>query len=299
MVSKTLLNGLKHMQIKKFIISLLGLLPKKIRMFLKFVLRQGYIPNFINPRSFNEKIFGIKLDPSSVRFSYYADKFMVREYVKNKIGEKYLIPIIYVSDCANAELISKLRPNFILKANHDSGNVYVIKEGQSYDFEKIAKLINKSLQVDYGKLYDEPWYSCIKPKVIAEKLLVKSDGTQPEDFKFHVFNSNKVILQVDYERFNDHSRTFYNEYGDLLPYSLKYKNKLKPLTLSKDSLNEMVCLARTLSMGFSYVRIDFYNVDGNIFFGEMTFAHESGLGRFKIKKHDFEWGRFFDIKEVR
>ncbi|WP_434931609.1 ATP-grasp fold amidoligase family protein [Shewanella sp. HL-SH5] len=265
---------------------------------MKFILRQWYIPNLLIPRSFNEKVLGIKLDPNSIRFSYYADKFAVREYIKSKIGEKYLIPLIYVDDCANAISISKLKPNFILKANHDSGNVYIIKEGQSYDFEKIAKLINESLKIDYGKLYDEPWYSYIKPKVIAEKLLVKSDGTQPEDFKFHVFNSNKVILQVDYERFNDHSRSFYNEGGELLPYSLKYKNKLRPLILEDDSLTEMVCLARTLSEGFNYVRIDFYNVDGDIFFGEMTFAHESGLGRFKIKKHDYEWGRFFETKDV-
>lgn len=280
------------MKVKKIFLAGLRLMPTKLRIAFKFYLRQGYWPNIKVPKTFNEKIVNRKVSVESRKFNKFADKFEVRKYVEQKIGSKYLVPLLHVSETLTTDVLKQITGSFVVKCNHDSGNVFIVKEGENIAFEDIVRKINKQLKFDYGAFYDEPWYSNIKPCVIIEQLLVKQDGGQPEDFKFHVFRGDEIILQVDFDRFISHNRSFYDEQGNLLPYSLKYPNLKRKIlgVLSRTTLLKMQELAKILAAGFDYVRVDFYSVDEKIYFGEMTFAHESGLGKFSERQHDYIWG---------
>lgn len=183
--------------------------------------------------------------------------------------------------------------NFVVKTTHDSGTVHIVKE--TYNQEEILKSISKSLKYDFGEKVDEKWYSEIKPRVVIEKLLIDKNGNLPEDYKFHVFNNSgnvKVFLQVDYDRHTDHNRTIYDEHLNIMPFSIKYKNNFRPAKKLRN-YTEMVKIARKLAEDFEYARIDLYNIDSHIYFGEITFAHGSGYEKFSDKAYDVKWGEFW------
>jgi hypothetical protein len=278
--------------------SFLQYLPQKIRVYLKFIYRNKYFPNFYEPKTFNEKITYRKLNDKNELFVICADKFKVRDYVRDKVGEKYLIPLLKcVADISKNDFEMTEVP-FIVKCNHNSGNVVIFDSVAKLNDSFINDAVDKfssELKKDYGRLYDENWYSRISPLVIFERLLQKIDGTLPEDFKFHIFRSglgHKIIIQVDFDRFSSHNRTFYTTDLKVLPYINKYPNKFRKFP-EVDNFNEMLQLAIKLSEDFTYSRVDLYNVDGRVYFGELTFCHGSGLDFFQNKSQDLEWGDFW------
>jgi hypothetical protein len=277
---------------KKQLKFLLLLFPKKFQIWVNFRIRVGYYPNFRLPKSFNEKIQHRKLYDKNPLYIICSDKLAVREYVKDKIGEKYLIPLLYLGDKISKADLKKFDCDYVVKTTHNSGGICIVKQAQSIDYSEIETSINKSLQTDFGVLTDEPWYSSIIPRVIVERMLKDESGNSPPDYKFHVFNckgDQKLILQVDYDRNGDHNRTFYDESFNILPFSLKYKNLYKQIN-KVSQLKSMVEVAKKLSSDFDYVRVDLYWNDCEIFFGELTFAAESGFGRFNEKFYDFYVG---------
>ncbi|MEH8018595.1 hypothetical protein MN202_15230 [Rheinheimera muenzenbergensis] len=280
--------------IKNYINHLLLFLPQSLRIKIKFFLRLGYWPDLNNPITFNERINHRKINANNELFNICADKLAVRDYIADKIGSEYLIPLVYKGDSVTAEQLKAFGKDIIVKATHDSGNVFIIKDS-SADYVGIARKVNKSLLFDFGRRADEPWYSKIDAKIIVEKLLKKADGSQPEDYKFHVFNCHdgaEIILQIDYDRFNGHNRTFYSRDGVVLDFGLKHKNLYRSLP-NIENLELMFDLALKAANDFDYVRVDFYNVEGVIYFGELTFAHGTGFERFSKREQDRVWGNYW------
>jgi len=267
------------------------------RIKLRMLIEVGYIPNLNNPKTFNEKTQYRKSTPPSRLMTICADKYAVRQYVEDKIGSKYLIPLLYHSNTVTAEDLKKIKCDAVVKSTHDSGQIHFITAMDNNNFSKIASNVNKSLTIDFGRLNDERWYSNIIPSVIVEKKMVTLNGNIPFDYKFHMFetdNEAEMIIQVDYDRFTNHSQTFYDENGEKLFFSNNYKNEYREFP-NKSNLIKMIELAKKLSKGFGYVRVDLYDVDGDIYFGEITFAHKSGFGKFSDKKVDYEWGKKWRI----
>ncbi|MEX6424812.1 ATP-grasp fold amidoligase family protein [Providencia manganoxydans] len=223
-------------------------------------------------------------------FSQCADKIEVRNYVKEKIGSEYLIPLI-------TEYSSKIdKENItipcVLKANHNSGPVYILKSKDDLT-DHVIDDINSQLMIDYGIVHGEWWYSKIKPKLFTEELLLDNSGKVPEDYKFHIFSGNKdvkIFVQVDFDRFGDHQRAFYDENLELLPFGVLYKSNFKKIDKPKN-WSKMCEIAKKLSEDFNYVRVDLYNLNGKIYFGELTFAHGAGSERFYPKKYDLVLGK--------
>jgi len=277
---------------------LLQWLPQSVRVYSKFFIRNGYFPNLRKPKTFNEKITFRKLYEENELFVICADKFKVRNYVSSKVGEQYLIPLLSFSKEISKNDFFKVQTPYIVKCNHNSGNVLIFDSDSKISTEstdKAFKIVRLELKKDYGVLYDESWYSKIEPLVMFELLLQKKDGGIPEDFKFHVFRSGsqcKVIIQVDFDRFTSHNRTFYDTKMHVLPYVNKYPNKFRAFP-EITNFDEMLQLALNLSEDFSYSRVDLYNVEGKIYFGELTFCHGSGLDFFENKAQDLEWGSFW------
>jgi hypothetical protein len=269
---------------------------KIFRMKWHFRKRVGYWPNIARPRSFNEKIQHRKYYWHDELFTRLADKYAVRTYVADKVGERYLVPLIAVLDDPSEVDFDAYGENYVLKLTHDSGGVFICKNN-GINRAKTMRRMRRKFKRNMGLRRNEGWYAPIKPVVMVEQLLQDEHGNIPSDYKIHVFNSGgkrHCMLQVDYDRFNGHHRSFYDTEGKLLPFSQNKKSQNQELDPPKN-LAEMYDLAAKLAGDIDYVRVDMYNIDGNIYFGELTFSHAGGFGPFTPVSYDFEVGKWWEI----
>lgn len=270
-------------------------LYRKIKKVTRDKVKLGYIPNITHPKTFNEKIRNRMKNNPNPKFTQCSDKIGVRQYVIDKGLENILIPLKKQWNNSSGFSIENIETPCVLKANHNSGPVYVIKDKNQLSSDKIQDLKHQ-LTLDYGQKTGEKWYSSIVPSLFSEELLTTPDGDIPEDYKFHVFNSTtetKIIVQVDFDRFDNHSRCIYDEELNLLPFGILYPSAKKVINKPKN-YDQMLATVKKLASEFNYVRVDLYNVAGEIFFGELTFAHGAGLEPFFPNKFDRIVGDFWE-----
>src|SRR5690554_3464219 len=268
---------------------------------LNFVKNNRYIPNFKNPRTYNEKINYRKNDPKHELFSICSDKIAAKEYVAEQISPDIIIPNFYVGENISFEIMKSIleeKGDCLLKANHNSGPVYLLTtQSTDKEIKHAVDDVNHQLTIDFGKLQNETWYSDIKPGVLVEKRLqAPKDENDIPDYKFHVFKKKSggfnVILHVDFDRFNNHNRSFFDEDLNYLPFYVRYPT-IRSYVQRPENYEKMVEIAKILAEPFSYVRVDLYNVSGAIYFGEMTFAHASGSQEFTSKYYDLWMGNLW------
>ena len=268
---------------------------------LQFVKNNKYIPNFKNPKTYNEKINYRKNDPQNPLFIICADKILAKEYVAEKISPDIIIPNYYIGESITFEQMKSIitkHGDCLLKANHNSGPVHLLTT-QSSDEEIKAAVENtlKQLKIDYGKLKNEPWYSDIKRGVLVEmRLDPEPDETDIKDYKFHVFKQNdgsfKTILEVHFDSSWNQNISYFSENLEWLPITIELPNIITKID-KPVNYETMLKHAKKLAEPFSYARVDFYNVAGAIFFGEMTFAKTSGIGIFMHRMYDLWLGNLW------
>lgn len=274
---------------------------RRLWFWLKFVKNNRYIPNFKKPKTYNEKINYRKNDPKHELFSICSDKIAAKEYVAEQISPDIIIPNYYVGEYISFETMKSIleeKGDCLLKANHNSGPVYLLTtESTDQEIKHAVDDVNRQLTIDFGKLQNETWYSDIKPGVLVEKRLLPEEGdSDVKDYKFHVFKQNdgsvKVVLGVYFDRGVNTTASFFDEELEYLPFSYNFcsiKTKIK----KPDNYNAMLEMAKKIAEPFSYVRVDFYNIHGEIFFGELTFADGSGGAPFSFKQHDLWMGNLW------
>lgn len=262
-----------------------GLTLDEIRYCLEkqFSKKTGSPLNLDNPQTFNEKLQWLKLyyhrhpEPLLVKC---ADKVGMREYVKEKIGENYLIPCLGVWDSPDAIDFDKLPEQFVLKVNWGSGQNIIVKDKSQLDIAKTKRQLAKWMKPESNHYYNhfEPSYKDIVPKVIAEKYLEQMDG-KLFDYKFFCFNGIPYYCEIDVDRFTKHTRCFYDMNYQKKEFTLShplYEGEIgKPSNF--DQMKEIV---KILSSQFPHVRVDLFIVNDNIYIGEMTFFHGSGYSKF-------------------
>ena len=255
----------------------------------------GYDVDFNKePETFNQKIQFRKLYDNNPLYSICADKYRVREYVKEKIGEEYLVPLYLVTDKLTEEQWEKLPNSFVAKANHDSGTVKIIKDKNKVDKKKIIRELNMSLKLDYGVLSMEKYYSDIPRKIIVEKLLIDERKEIPKDYKLHCFKE-KIIIQVDTGRYSNHKQDFFDEKWNRLALEcLAPNSNLEEIPSKPILLDKIIKIAKLMQGNFEYVRIDIYLLKDKVYFGEMTFCPWSGLTSFKPKIWDNNFGYYWE-----
>lgn len=275
--------------------------PKKIIIKRKFYNVFGYNLNLNNPKTLNEKIQWLKLYNKDKLQTICADKFYVRKYVKELIGEKYLIPLIFHT--VNVNNINKsILPDFpvIIKTNHNSSGGTVIWNKEEVDWIKIKKKLRKALKQNYYYKSKEWQYKNIKPRIIVEKLLL-NNNQMPNDYKFHCFNGKVEFIGVDIDRFTNHKRNFYSRDWKLLPFTWSEQengNVLWPTGRDipkPPQLQEAIDVAEKLSSDFKYVRIDLYFIQELIYFGEITFHHGGGFEIIDPFDWDIKFGNLINI----
>lgn len=257
---------------------------QKIEEIKRWYYRQtGEVLNLDNPQNFNQKIQWLKIYDNIPEKTILSDKYKVREWIKDRIGEKYLIPIYGVWENSKEIPFDDLPMTFVLKANHGSGMNYVIKNKNLVSKKKVLKMVDKWLKTPYDMSSMEQQYYAIPRKVIAEKYIEQNDGNLM-DYKIHCFNGVPKFIKVIGDRDLIHHKAkeccfdlnwkrvnfMYNTYDQ---YEIEPP---KP-----ECFDEMIEIAKKLSKDFIYVRVDLYVVDEGIKFGEMTFTPAAGIGKWE------------------
>lgn len=252
----------------------------------KYKSLHGESLNLENPTTFNEKLSLLKLSNRDELTTLCTDKFLVREYVREKIQDDILIELYGVYDNANDIKFDELPNEFVLKGNHGSGYTIVCRDKNRLNLNKTKKTLNNWLRINYY-IYSREWnYKNIEPKIICEKLLLGENGGIPEDFRVFCFNGEPKFIAVDLESVNNdgtkkshYYRNIYNLNWELQNFSIGYESNRDIVVEKPLDLEKMIDYARILSKDFKHVRIDFYYTEGKIYFGELTFCHAGGVGQ--------------------
>jgi hypothetical protein len=253
----------------------------------------GYPLNLDKPRSLSEKIQWIKLHRDLRPLAPFVDKYAVRAFVKTRIGEEYLVPLIGIYDRFADTDIDALPGAFALKTTHGCGWNVIAEDKSRVDWKAVRRKVNRWLRSDYSLLYGEACYKGLKGRIMIEKYLEDSPG-RLNDYKFYCCNGEPLGLHVDIDRFGNHGyRIFdagWNEFAKTGDTGGDIPHIPRP-----HRLNELLDVCRKLSAGFSYVRVDLYYVDDRIFFGELTFTPGDGMSRFDPVESDYFFGEPLDV----
>ncbi len=285
----------RKLRIKTFIIkNTPRFLQKKLNSIL-YKRAIGRTLKWSNLNAYTEKMQWAKFYDSTPIKTTLSDKYLVREWVAEKIGEQYLIPLLGVWDRFSDIQFDKLPNQFVLKTNHGSGSVIVVKDKTSLNITEVGRNFNDWMSIDYAYATGfELQYSNINRKIIAEKYL-ETDLGELQDYKFLCFDGKPYYCWVDLGRFGNHTRNVYDLNWKLQPWNqYTYGNSANPIPKPKN-FDKMVELATSLCQGFSHVRVDLYNVDGTIYFGEMTFTNGCGFDRIVPDEYDFTLGELWNI----
>ena len=263
----------------------------------KFYAMLGYSLDLSNPQTFNEKLQWLKLYDRKPEYTMMVDKYKVREYIKEKLGEEYLIPLLGVWDKAEDINFDKLPNRFVLKCNHNSGlGMYICKDKSKLtenQIKAIRKNLIKGLQQDYYLTGREWPYKNVPRKIIAEKYMEDETG-QLRDYKFYCFNGEPKIIMINSDREIGKTKADYFDMDfNWLDLKWGYEHALvKPL--KPINFEKMKELAVVLSKNIPELRVDFYEVNNKIYFGELTFFDGSGFDKIEPKEWDKKLGDWVD-----
>ena len=282
-------------KLKRLFYRLSLLIPDTWYLSLKYYKNFGELPNLKYPKTFNEKLQWLKLHDRKPIYTTMVDKYEVKQYVANIIGEKYIIPTLGVWDRAEDINFDSLPNQFVLKATHDSGRVVICKDKTTLNRAEIIKEMRKSLQRNFYAVGREWPYKNVKRRIIAEKYM--EDGEQElKDYKLMCFNGKVYCSFVCSERENRLKVTFYDRDWKRLPFERHYPAAEKDIPKPKQK-KKMVCLAEILSKKIPFVRTDFYETNGQLYFGELTFFPGSGVEEFTPKEWDERLGKLIVLHQ--
>ena len=274
------------------------ILPDKIYLSLKFKYKMGHFLNLENPQTFNEKLQWLKLYNRKPEYTIMVDKHEVKKYVADIIGEEYIIPTLGVWNHFDEIDFDKLPNQFVLKCTHDSGGLVICKDKNKLDLKAAKQKIEKSLKQNYYWFGREWPYKDVKPRIIAEKYMIDESGYELKDYKFFCFNGEPKMMFIATDRGSDTKFDFYDIDFNHLPFTNGHPNANKKIKRPKN-YSKMLALAAKLSFGIPHVRVDFYNINGKIYFGELTFFHWSGLVPFEPEEWDYKLGNWLKLPEKK
>lgn len=272
-------------------------IPDKQYIRLAYRSSIGKKLNLNNPQNYNEKLQWLKLNDRNPLYIDLVDKFQVKRYVSEIIGEKYIVPTLGVWSCFDEINFDELPNQFVLKCTHDSGGIIICKDKKNFNIIQARKKITKLLKKNYYWQGREWPYKNVKPRIIAEKYMVDESGAELKDYKLFSFDGKVKLIQVDYDRFLNHKRNLYSIKWDYIDAEIEYPTDKNHIINKPKCLDELIMLSEKLSEGFPHLRTDFYIINGKIYFGELTFYHGSGLERFRPESLGMQMGEWINLKK--
>ena len=276
------------------------LIPDRIYLQIVYFKHFRRFINFNNPKTFNEKIQWLKLNYRNEEYTKLVDKYRVKQYITKLIGEEYVIPTLGVWNNVDDIDFKSLPEKFVLKCNNDSGGIVICKNKKDFDEAKAKSFLKERLK-NNGYWYGREWPNQnVNPCIIAEKYMEDSISKDIKDYKFFCFNGSMEFFDIDIDRFIEHRANYYDRNGNFLPFGKTYcpPDYTKKIEMPKN-LDKMIELAETISHNTVLSRIDFYEIDGQVYFGEITFYPGSGFSPFTDEKWDYKLGDMIDLPNIK
>ena len=270
-------------------------------LYLKVLYRviMGRKLNLRNPKEYNEKLQWLKLNDRKPEYATMVDKYEVRGYIEDLLGDKYLIPCLGIYDSVDDIDIDALPDRFVLKCTHDSGSVEICKDKSSFDIEGARHRLSQAMKRNYYATYREWPYKYVKPRIIAEGYL-EGDGGDLKDYKVMCFNGEAKIIEVHENRFVEgkvHTQTFYDREWNIVPLT-----QIETVTVDRPGeqprqLDEILRLSELIAKNMYHARIDWYIEGDKIYFGEITFFDGSGFESFSTPEMERMLGDMINLPE--
>lgn len=270
---------------------------------MAFRSRFGYPLDLENPKTFNEKLQWLKLHDRNPLYTKLVDKAEVKPWVAERIGWEHVVPTLGVWDSFDEIDFDALPECFVLKCTHDSGGLVICRDRSTFDLLAARRAIKHSLSRNYFWTGREWPYKDVAPRIIAEEYLDPVDGqhgamaveADPDDYKIFCFGGEPKALFVATDRASGDTKfDFFDTEWNHMPFTNGHPNA-EHEPARPEHLEEMLAYARTLSEGMPQVRVDFYEVGGKVYFGEMTFYHWSGMVPFVPEEYDRIFGGWIEL----
>lgn len=268
------------------------------KRYLKILFKglMGKDCDFDNPKSYNEKLQWLKVYNRDPLYTQLVDKYEVRKFIEERIGKEYLIPCLGVWNHFDEIDFERLPDQFVLKCTHDSGGLVICKDKSKLDLTAAKKKIEHCLRRNYFPNSREWPYKDVSPRIIAEQYTVDESGFELKDYKIFCFEGVPRALFVATDRGTDTKFDFFDAEFNHLPFTNGHPNADKSIA-KPQNYSEMLRIARVLSKGMPHVRVDLYNINGKILFGEMTFFHWSGFVPFVPEDWDYRFGEWIKLPQ--
>lgn len=265
-----------------------------------FAIKSGYKLNLAYPKTFNEKLQWLKIHYRNPIMTKMVDKYMAKSFVSEVIGKEYVVTNYGVWDSFEEIDISQLPKSFVLKTTHDQGGVVIVYDKDNFDINGARKKLNKHLKVQHYYLTREWPYKDVKPRIMAERLLINEENSDIKDYKFYCFQGEPRLMYISHGKQSD---TKYLDFFDI---------QFNRLDISRPGFSQsdidytipetwdlMKELAKKLSNGFPHLRVDFYCVEGKVYVGELTFFQGGGMMPFEPTSWDNTLGDWIDLESVK
>ena len=273
------------------------LIPDKTYLKLKYRANFGKKLNLKDPQTYNEKLHWLKLYDRNPEYTTMVDKYEAKKYVSERVGEEYIIPTLGVWDSVNDIDFDSLPDRFVLKCTHDSGGLVICRDKSQVNVEKAKKKLDKALKSNFYYLFREWPYKNVKPRIIAEEYMEDDSTGELRDYKFFCFDGVAKALFIATERQKAEEEVkfdFYNMNFEHLDFRQGHPNS-KDEIKKPETFDKMKELAEALSQKIPQVRVDFYEVNGKTYFGELTFFHHAGLMPFDPEEWDYTFGNWIKL----
>ena len=251
-----------------------------------------------NPKTFNEKLQWLKLNDRKPKYTKMVDKYEVKKYIADIIGEEYIIPTIGIYDDFDEIDFEKLPNQFVMKCTHDSKSIIICKDKEKLNKKKAKKQLMDNIKRDFYLLGREWAYKNVKPRIIIEKLMENRNGEELKDYKFFCFNGKVKLSSIVFGA-GEHSEIkidFYDLNWNKMPFSRQYPCSDVKSEKPKN-YEEMIRLSEKIAKDIPFVRMDWYEINGKTYFGEMTFYPSSGFGKFHPERYDEILGNMIILPE--
>lgn len=282
---------------KRSILFFAGLVPDKLYVKMIFRGKLGYKLNLKNPQTFNEKLNWFKIYNRQPLYTSLADKYAVKKYVADKIGEQYVVKNLGVWNSFDEIDFSSLPNQFVLKCTHDSSGALVCRDKSTFDMKAAKERVDFVMKMNYFYACREWPYKNIPHRIIADEFLDDGSGYELNDFKFWCFNGKPTYMYCTVKA-KDVYENFYDM--DFNPVNIDHGFRRRDPEFEKPVAFELMKeLAAKLSEGIPFVRIDFFYVNGKVYFGEFTFFDWAGLQPFNPYEQDLKLGKLIELPESR
>ena len=276
--------------------------PETAYLKMMFKRTMGKDLDLVCPKTLNEKIQWLKLYDRKSEYTVYADKYRVRDFIASKLGEDYLIPLLKCYDCVDDITENSLpEPPYIIKNNHDSSGGIIVRSYADVNLLEFKRILSSNLKVNHYWATKEWQYKNIPKRIIIEKLLLDKNNRIPNDYKFNCFNGRVEFIYASVDREGRNYRKIYMRDWSASEMTWTSRgNELKKFTGPEipkpENYEQMIYIAEKLAATFKYIRIDLYNVDGKIYFGEITQHHGSGFEPILPESLDYYYGSLITLK---